>query len=177
MDFSFEWQPEIASTQMARLGDMILACVPGEFTTMSGRRLRDRIKAKFGNTTTVVVVGLCNTYTDYITTPEEYTVLYFFRYFVLLYYTLLLIMWKLIIPFEIIYLNFWTLSQLEPAGHVLSSGRSQWETIPVKNFPRKITMGRILSTVIADSRNWAWYLKKKWILNWSYFKKILFLVF
>ena len=44
---------------------------------MAGRRLRDTIRTKFGNilnnnNTKVVVAGLSNTYTHYITTFEEY---------------------------------------------------------------------------------------------------------
>ena len=38
----------------------------------------------------------------------------------------------------------------------------QWETTPVRNFPREITMERILSTVIAHNRNRIWHLKNNW---------------
>ena len=46
---------------------------------MAGRRLRDVITdnvARLGGPTIsqVIVAGLCNTYSDYITTPEEYEV-------------------------------------------------------------------------------------------------------
>ncbi|KAE8746174.1 hypothetical protein FOCC_FOCC007046 [Frankliniella occidentalis] len=40
MNFPFQWQPTIVSHQLAAIGDLALACVPGEFTTMAGRRLR-----------------------------------------------------------------------------------------------------------------------------------------
>jgi neutral ceramidase len=64
---------------MALIGGVVIACVPGEFTTMAGRRLRGAITdnvAKMGGPTIsqVIVAGLCNTYSDYITTPEEYEV-------------------------------------------------------------------------------------------------------
>lgn len=75
MNFPLEWQPAIVSTQLARLGDLAIACVPGEFTTMSGRRLRRAVSGKLGiNPDNTIIAGLCNTYSDYITTPEEYQV-------------------------------------------------------------------------------------------------------
>lgn len=81
MNFPFEWQPTIVSHQLAMLGDVALACVPGEFTTMAGRRLRTAVHqalqdaaVKPARPEDVIVVGLCNTYSDYITTPEEYQV-------------------------------------------------------------------------------------------------------
>jgi neutral ceramidase len=54
--------------------------VPGEFTTMAGRRIRDAVKAALisqniiGNDATVVIAGPSNTYGHYITTREEYGV-------------------------------------------------------------------------------------------------------
>jgi neutral ceramidase len=50
--------------------------VPGEFTTMSGRRLRDTITTTLqqnGVTNpTVVIAGLANAYSHYITTYQEF---------------------------------------------------------------------------------------------------------
>jgi Neutral/alkaline non-lysosomal ceramidase. len=79
MEFPFEWQPRIVSTQLAFIGSVAIAGVPGEFTTMAGRRLREVITdsvARLGGPkiSQVIVAGLCNTYSDYITTPEEYEV-------------------------------------------------------------------------------------------------------
>ena len=56
---------------------MYIAPVPGEFTTMAGRRMRETIRKTVeevsdGTNTKVVVAGLSNTYTHYITTFEEY---------------------------------------------------------------------------------------------------------
>ncbi|MBA0552588.1 hypothetical protein Golob_023387 [Gossypium lobatum] len=53
-----------------------------KFTTMSGRRLRDAVKTmltssgsgEFGSNTHVVIAGLTNTYSQYITTFEEYQI-------------------------------------------------------------------------------------------------------
>lgn len=79
MRLPYEWQPKVVSTHLAIIGNLAIAGVPGEFTTMSGRRLRDTVKTAIQENggekdSTVVVAGLCNTYTDYITTPEEYQV-------------------------------------------------------------------------------------------------------
>lgn len=76
MHFPLEWQPQVVSTQLARIGNVAIACVPGEFTTMSGRRLRAALREalNFEEDSDVIIAGLCNTYSDYITTPEEYNV-------------------------------------------------------------------------------------------------------
>ncbi|OAD57342.1 Neutral ceramidase [Eufriesea mexicana] len=76
MNLPYEWQPKIVSTQVALIGNVVIAGVPGEFTTMSGRRLREAIKRVMNDAsddeTSVIIAGLCNTYSDYVTTPEEY---------------------------------------------------------------------------------------------------------
>ncbi|XP_034181151.2 neutral ceramidase isoform X2 [Osmia lignaria lignaria] len=78
MRVPYEWQPKIVATQVALVGNVVIAGVPGEFTTMSGRRLREAIKTVMNDAsddeTSVIVAGLCNTYTDYVTTPEEYQI-------------------------------------------------------------------------------------------------------
>ncbi|XP_011872578.1 PREDICTED: neutral ceramidase [Vollenhovia emeryi] len=78
MKLPYQWQPKIVSTQVAVIGNVVIAGVPGEFTTMSGRRLREAIKGVMNSAsddeTSVIVAGLCNTYSDYITTPEEYQI-------------------------------------------------------------------------------------------------------
>ncbi|XP_077285659.1 neutral ceramidase-like [Arctopsyche grandis] len=75
MKFPYEWQPKILSTQLALLGDLVIAAIPGEFTTMSGRRMRSLLTNTFasaGKNVKVIIAGLSNTYSDYIVTPEEY---------------------------------------------------------------------------------------------------------
>ena len=72
-----QWEPDIVDTQLLKLGQLIIAAVPGEFTTMSGRRLRDSIRqtvqhVSHDNDTEVVIAGLSNVYTHYIATYEEY---------------------------------------------------------------------------------------------------------
>ncbi|XP_033099666.1 neutral ceramidase-like isoform X2 [Anneissia japonica] len=80
IDFPYPWQPTIVDTQLTRLGQLFIIAVPGEFTTMCGRRLRDNVHQVLvnnglpANSTKVVIAGLSNTYSDYITTLEEYQV-------------------------------------------------------------------------------------------------------
>ncbi|XP_029154974.1 neutral ceramidase [Nylanderia fulva] len=78
MKLPYQWQPKIISTQVGIIGNVVIAGVPGEFTTMSGRRLREAIKKVMNDAsndeTFVIVAGLCNTYSDYVTTPEEYQI-------------------------------------------------------------------------------------------------------
>ncbi|XP_049868295.1 neutral ceramidase isoform X1 [Pectinophora gossypiella] len=69
--FPYQWQPKIVSCSVAQIGGLFLAAVPGEFTTMSGRRLRNVIW-KASGAKKVVLAGLSNIYSDYIATPEEY---------------------------------------------------------------------------------------------------------
>ncbi|KAF5301791.1 hypothetical protein FQA39_LY10576 [Lamprigera yunnana] len=77
MDIPYRWQPHVVSIQLVRLGDIVIAAVPGEFTTMAGRRLKKTIKNSFSQynepqPSEVIIAGLSNTYTSYIVTPEEY---------------------------------------------------------------------------------------------------------
>ncbi|GIM09601.1 hypothetical protein Vretimale_13439 [Volvox reticuliferus] len=81
------WQPRITQISLLRLGRLVIACVPGEFSTMAGRRLKRALKARFtmaantGNSVpndsddpVIVLSGLTGTYSSYITTWEEYQV-------------------------------------------------------------------------------------------------------
>lgn len=81
MSVPYQWQPNIVAVQLFKIGNLLIAAVPGEFTTMAGRRLRDTIKkvAKeegAAEDTFVTIAGLSNIYSSYITTPEEYNVKY-----------------------------------------------------------------------------------------------------
>lgn len=74
----YEWQPKIVSTQTVQIGDVVLVAVPGEFTTMSGRRLRRAVEKAVlqasGRPTVAIVAGLSNMYSSYVATPEEYQI-------------------------------------------------------------------------------------------------------
>lgn len=99
LSFPYDWQPHIVPTQVFRLGQLYIAGVPGEFTTMSGRRMKnairarvsspnnikarlskEEIKAKFSNDLNndspikVVLNGLTNAYSSYVATFEEYQI-------------------------------------------------------------------------------------------------------
>ncbi|NXK47713.1 ASAH2 ceramidase, partial [Chauna torquata] len=76
MTWPHPWHPDIVDVQIATIGSLAIVAIPGEFTTMSGRRLREAVKSEFDSYGTagmdVVIAGLCNVYTHYITTYEEY---------------------------------------------------------------------------------------------------------
>ncbi|KAK6626773.1 hypothetical protein RUM44_009250 [Polyplax serrata] len=78
MTFPFDWQPKIVSTQLGLIGNVALVAVPGEFTTMAGRRLKNEttemMKSWGVENATSIIAGLSNTYSDYITTYEEYQI-------------------------------------------------------------------------------------------------------
>lgn len=76
MNFPHQWQPTTVSTHLLRLGHLVLVGVPGELTTMSGRRLRRTIQDEMGllAESDVIIAGLANTYADYVATPEEYRI-------------------------------------------------------------------------------------------------------
>lgn len=70
MDEPWAWLPRIFAVQYFQIGTVSLLGLPGEFTTMAGRRVQRAVK----NVTesTVILAGLCNNYINYVTTPEEY---------------------------------------------------------------------------------------------------------
>ncbi|KFK36701.1 hypothetical protein AALP_AA4G158000 [Arabis alpina] len=82
MKTPYDWAPSILPIQILRIGQLVILSVPGEFTTMAGRRLRDAVKShfislnskEFGNNLHVVIAGLTNTYSQYIATFQEYEV-------------------------------------------------------------------------------------------------------
>jgi len=79
MTFPYAWSPSVVDFNVFRIGQLFIVSVPGEFTTMSGRRLKETIKKSLvakglPNDIIVVIAGLSNTYVSYITTYEEYQV-------------------------------------------------------------------------------------------------------
>lgn len=76
-NFPLPWHPSIVSATVVYLGGFAIAGVPGEPTTMSGRRIRDVVgnaMERLGLPRRVVVSGLTNEYIHYVATPEEYQV-------------------------------------------------------------------------------------------------------
>jgi neutral ceramidase len=55
-----------------RLGPLRFAALPGEFTTVLGRRIARDITPPEGNRADVLLIGLAHNYAYYFTTPEEY---------------------------------------------------------------------------------------------------------
>lgn len=81
MDLPYAWTPNVIDVQSLRVGQFIIIISPSEATTMAGRRWRNAVKAAAsessitGNHEPVVVLGgPANSYSHYVTTPEEYEV-------------------------------------------------------------------------------------------------------
>ncbi|KAJ6409014.1 hypothetical protein OIU84_008661 [Salix udensis] len=80
MKIPYDWAPSILPIQILRVGQLVILSVPGEFTTMAGRRLRDAVKTvlmssgheEYNSNVHIVIAGLTNTYSQYVTTIEEY---------------------------------------------------------------------------------------------------------
>ncbi|KAG6877927.1 hypothetical protein C0992_008967 [Termitomyces sp. T32_za158] len=76
----YEWAPNTVDVQMLRVGNFVMLIMPGELTTMAGRRMREALRAKLissgvlGSDAYVVIAGPANTYAHYVTTREEYSV-------------------------------------------------------------------------------------------------------
>jgi len=68
--------PQDLPIQLVRLGDLAIAAVPGEFTTVAGRRLREVLEKELApqGISRVLIQGYANAYASYVVTPEEYDV-------------------------------------------------------------------------------------------------------
>jgi len=65
--------PTEAPLGVYTLGPIVLATLPGEFTTMMGRRIRNELASQLKvSKEKVILLGLSNEYVSYFTTPEEY---------------------------------------------------------------------------------------------------------
>lgn len=76
LTFGDKLMPQVAPLTVVRLGDrqrgVTVVGLPGEFTTVMGRRVRDQAAALAGSREQVLIIGLANAYRSYFTTPEEY---------------------------------------------------------------------------------------------------------
>lgn len=76
VDIPWPWALDAIPMQLLRLGELFIAAVPTEMTTMAGRRFRKAIESELAELGVegahVVVAGLANGYTHYTTTFEEY---------------------------------------------------------------------------------------------------------
>ncbi|GMI11553.1 hypothetical protein TrLO_g7489 [Triparma laevis f. longispina] len=72
----YEWDPATVPISVFQIGQFFILNVPGELTTMAGRRMRAHITKVLEDggvvDPVVTIAGLTNTYTHYITTFEEY---------------------------------------------------------------------------------------------------------
>ena len=58
---------------VATIGQLALVFIPGEITTMAGRRMRETVRNVLGDRSEhVVIAAYSNDHSGYITTPEEY---------------------------------------------------------------------------------------------------------
>lgn len=69
-----DWVPEVLPFQIFTIGQLAIVAVPYETTTMAGRRVRDRVQSVLASRgiTHVVIAGLANTYSGYLTTNAEF---------------------------------------------------------------------------------------------------------
>jgi neutral ceramidase len=66
-------QEQVLAVEVARIGQLVLAVGPAEFTTMAGRRIRAALAKELGvEPQNVVIAGYANDYANYVTTREEY---------------------------------------------------------------------------------------------------------
>ncbi|OJA15101.1 hypothetical protein AZE42_05573 [Rhizopogon vesiculosus] len=76
----YDWAPGTVDVQMLRVGQFVILVMPGELTTMAGRRMREALRVKLigdgvlDNRAYVVIAGPGNTYGHYVATREEYGV-------------------------------------------------------------------------------------------------------
>ena len=75
-DKPYKWHPDTIELGVYRIGEFFMLAVPGEFTTMAGRYLREAVRQKIREYVDydpiIVITGLSNIYTHYITTVPEY---------------------------------------------------------------------------------------------------------
>jgi neutral ceramidase len=66
-------QEQVLPVGVVRIGQLVIAVAPAEYTTMAGRRVRTALGKEFGvDPRFVVIAGYANDYANYVTTREEY---------------------------------------------------------------------------------------------------------
>lgn len=68
----YPWTPNILPLQIFKIGQLIIAAVPFEITTMTGRRIKETIAKQFSPDHIIVLSTLANAYAGYVATQEEY---------------------------------------------------------------------------------------------------------
>ncbi|HEU0196872.1 MAG TPA: neutral/alkaline non-lysosomal ceramidase N-terminal domain-containing protein [Nevskiaceae bacterium] len=65
--------PSVLPLQIVTLGELVLVCCPGEFTTTAGARIKAAVRdALAAPQRSVLLCTYCNDYMGYVTTREEY---------------------------------------------------------------------------------------------------------
>ncbi len=65
--------PQVVSIGLVRIGSLVLVVGPAEYTTMSGRRIREAVAMTLGDSCKhVVMAGYANGVLGYVTTKQEY---------------------------------------------------------------------------------------------------------
>lgn len=80
--FSFETYPAEVPIGVYRIGPIVIATLPGEFTTMMGQRIRIAVESALASENQgapgdsprpeILLAGMANEYASYFATPEEY---------------------------------------------------------------------------------------------------------
>ncbi len=68
------WTPDVIPMQLVQIGKLLIVALPAEVTTISGLRIRKALLSENPEINHVVIAGLANDYSGYLTTAEEYTV-------------------------------------------------------------------------------------------------------
>ncbi|AHH20013.1 putative ceramidase [Nocardia nova SH22a] len=67
------WVPDVVAIQLVRIGDLVLAAGPAEYTIVAGLRVRRLVARALGmELESVLMQGYSNGYVGYCVTPEEY---------------------------------------------------------------------------------------------------------
>ena len=77
-DGAWGWSPRVLPVQLFRVGSLAILSIPGEPTTMAGRRLRETALAQLqgSGVQTVVIASMANAYAGYVATPEELSLIH-----------------------------------------------------------------------------------------------------
>eukprot|EP00977_Amphora_coffeiformis_P015740 scaffold4707_cov164-Amphora_coffeaeformis.AAC.14 len=72
----YDWDPNTIPISIFQVGNLFILNVPSELTTMAGRRLRKAVRKVLVESgikdPVIIIAGLANSYTHYVTTFEEY---------------------------------------------------------------------------------------------------------
>ena len=69
--------PTVVPLGVYRLGPLVIATLPGEFTTDAGRFIRSGLASNFDGHPPVILVGLANEYVSYFAARKEYAAQYY----------------------------------------------------------------------------------------------------